>query len=152
VWCRTPDEYTTSNDPEPLRRRRCHLQRFAREIGTDDDSTRPRQIQAHLPCATPDLDNSRVEGDRTIEETRKLAATGSRPQPDERVVWRVSRKRRLVIETSHDFDARFTGQPKIGDAIERGITRSATLARPVRRQLGPAAGARRELAELLFHH
>ena len=138
-------------EPEPPRRCCGDAQRFAGEIGPDDDSARAGEIKAHLPRPAPNLDDARVEADRAIQQARKLAATGSRAQPCVRVMWRVSWKRRLLVETPHAVDARLARKSKIGDAVQRRVARPATVTRPARRQSGPAPRARHQVAELLFH-
>jgi hypothetical protein len=54
-------------ESKTLRRRRSELQSTTGEIRADDNAVRARQIQAHLPRAATDLDNSRVTGNCLIK-------------------------------------------------------------------------------------
>ena len=56
-------------------------ERCAREVGADHHSMSARQVQAHLSCATPDLDNARIAGNRAVDQPRELASFRARPQP-----------------------------------------------------------------------
>ena len=169
MWCKTPDEYTTSNDagrsPGSMQIdfdecTRSSPNRRAADAASRNDSrdrsapmtirSRAREIKAHLARAASDLDDSRVEGDRAVEQARELAAAGPRAQPDELVVRRVTGKRRLLVETPHDVDARLTREAQSGNAIRCAIARAAAPARPVRRQVGLARGTRHQRAEVVI--
>ena len=66
-------------EPKTFRRRCCQLERAACQVRADHQSIRMGQIEAHLPGATPDLQDPRITRDRLIKQTCELATLGARP-------------------------------------------------------------------------
>ena len=64
------------------------------------------QIQGHLPGAAPDLDDPGIGGNGVVEQLRKTASLGAGTKCRQRIVRRIARKRRLVIETPDDLSTR----------------------------------------------
>jgi hypothetical protein len=89
-----------------FRRRRCQLERAACQVRADHQSIRMGQIEAHLPRATPDLQDPRIARNRMVKQTRKFTALGPRPQRRQTVARRITWERRLFIEMAHQVGPR----------------------------------------------
>ena len=90
-------------DTETLPRGLRQLERSTREIRADDDPVGAGEEERHLSGAAAQLEDAGVARNRTIEEARELAPSGSGAQPGMTVSRRVRREGRLLIELPYRF-------------------------------------------------
>ncbi len=166
VWCSTPDEYTDVEracleartleigldelhaiEPEAARRLGAERERRPRQIGADDHAIGARQEQAHLAGSASDLDDPRIAGNRPIDQARKRAALGTRPQRLQAVVRRIAWKWRALVEAPHRVGALVAGQSQGGNPVEHSVASAALAARPVRSERPGAGRAGEQLAD-----
>ena len=103
---------------------RCCLaqqKRCPREIGTNHNSIRTRQVKAHLPGSTSYFHDSGVTGNLAIQQARKLASFRPRAQAHQTVARRIAWKRSILVEAADDIGARVAFETKVRNPIRRFV-------------------------------
>jgi hypothetical protein len=93
-------------DSEASRRLSAHPERCACEIGANYNPIGMRQIQAHLAGATSDLYDTRIRGNRSVDQSRELTALGARSQPTQAGTGRIVGKGRPLVKAANNVGFR----------------------------------------------
>src|ERR1043166_8809318 len=77
-------------ESETARCSRAQQQRCPRQIGAYYHAIAARQVQAHLACPAPNLQDARIARNCFIEQTREVTALGPLAQPSQTIARWVS--------------------------------------------------------------
>jgi ABC-type phosphonate transport system ATPase subunit len=85
-------------EAEPARCLRSEKERRARQVRADNHAIGSRQVQRHLASPAADFDDVGIARDRSVEQPRERASSGTRAQRLQIVARRVTGKWSLLVE------------------------------------------------------